>query len=233
MAKSTRRWIGLSTVMAAMATVALIAILPELGRSEESRARAWASRLTDASLREAASEVGAYSMAYRKALLGRLPASERAAIWRAHILAYLNSHPSLSRQARVTLDQIAAFTEPERFQRRSPDDLAALQRLSDTLKDEIGAEEAAVVLTMRNRADIPSVRSQVTTFLRQHFELHADDPSCDCSTESDWCYASLCASYTEPGVNCTWQSWGCGNIFWYKCDGQCCLPLPEGGWSCS
>lgn len=232
MAKATRGWLGLSGLMAALALLAIVAVVPELGRSQVDEAQAWALTLSDDSLMDTAGQLSNYPMEYRRALIPRLSADQQAMVWQSHIRAYMSVHPALSARALASLNQVLALVTAELLSQPEPADLAALSALTLDLREEIGDEEAAIVLTMRGPSAEPGVGARIVGFLRQQFVVSARSGDCQCSTESDWCSQSPCAGYLEPGVNCSYSSYGCGTFLLYPCDGRCCFPDPEGGWIC-
>lgn len=44
----------------------------------------------------------------------------------------------------------------------------------------------------------------------------SEGSDCDCSTKSDWCSGGSCG-----GPQCAFQSYACGTLYLYHCDGLC------------
>lgn len=229
MSKPTRGWVRLSVVLALTAICAVVVVVPELQRSDVADARAWAAGLSHDQRANAVEQIGSYTIVKRRALYTTLTMEQRAGLWTRNIREYQEAHPSLSAETQATLEALLAFTTPERFGQLDKSDDAAILALAKTLKAQIGAEAAQVVLTMPGGPPVSSSESFITTFLRRHFVVVARSRDCACSTASDWCGApDICMHYKQSGCSVPAHE-HCGTFYHYTCDGECCLPDPEGG----
>ncbi len=91
--------------------------------------------------------------------------------------------------------------------------LKALQELTVRAKNIFGLENARAILL---KIDNNSLDIVTRTGGGGGGEPQAD---CGCSQSNDWCQSpGKCES-----ERCTVSSWGCGTLWWYKCDGKCKL----------
>lgn len=48
---------------------------------------------------------------------------------------------------------------------------------------------------------------------------------CNCSIDDDWCPGPFGSCSTAE--KCKSTSWGCGLVFWFRCDGKCKLHIKK------
>jgi hypothetical protein len=193
--------------------------------SVQDAAHEWVANLTPDNLDAAASQVQAYPVAYRRAIMRALPAQARVVVWRRHIRDYIDAHPGLSPAAVAVLDEARDLITPELLSDPSSADRAQAARLGSELVALIGRDEAEHVLYRLGPRDGTFASREpfgerLANWVRGLVVAFARAESCDCAT--GWgCdgMGTYCRANTGCTVDTDWPM--CGWLWSETCDGLC------------
>lgn len=214
--------------------------------SIETRARNWAASRDSRFLEQVGVQLQEYPMAYRRALLGRLPPEKRAEALLQHVDAYVAGHPEL------TPEQQLVISDYRKLQgHRNADGSFMLPPDEEKESFEARARQAFsrdrfayLFLTFGppDREVREPLINQLAGWLAAHTVASADQPpDCDCNVAHDWCDdwhdidwhcgpgdASWCREHGPIWYDFT----GCGLGLVWSCDGLCLqdiIPPGRGG----
>lgn len=193
-------------------------------------ARAWAMRLSNDNLQDAALHIQTYPYFYRRAIMTALEPDTRAQVWRRYLTSYAASHPELDVTARALLTRAAAAMTPDVFDDNPPADRVAELTTVFNIGLTVFGRRTATDLFMRLGPDDSSyaalpLTERAANTVRHWVTTYARDADCECSTQfATSCDVSgasgdACAESTgcEPMV--TWPM--CGVAWAAPCNGTC------------
>lgn len=213
--------------LAVTAAVSLVAILgqPPVHAAEPcSEAAALARLAADRILAQqpdvpSYAEISHLDPLVQRELVARFTAEEKARFWRAHIESFLDLPLTTLQQDR--LHELAKSVTPEIFERAIAGGEAAI--LDDALwatgllSTAFDSDEVAAIAFNKQP---PRRRGSPVS---QMGEL----PTCSCSVnfgDDEECFGQFfyCTSSNPPITDCESQSFGCGYLWLFGCDGRCC-----------
>jgi hypothetical protein len=167
-----------------------------------------------------------FSVTYRRAIFGTLPADIKSRLWRQHFHVYLANHPNLAPAQIAIVREMHALASPEFFARRSDD----AKRNGAT--DRLRAEDDRRLAELEERAAELFSNHELTALMaylgpaeeeRQLQDSNNPLPmgiACECSTSSDWC----ASGYDCWHASCDVIRDACGSWWSYDCNGLCFRP---------
>jgi hypothetical protein len=227
MTKSTRRRVIACGIAVAL-TLPIESILLDAISTPDARqaVQEWAADLDQDRLDLAASQIKAYPLMYRKAIMRALGPGARANIWRKHIAEYVDSRPDLDPEAVALLETVLASVTPQLMGDASAADREEIGRIATELSGIIGREETEFVLYRLGPRDNEIARSleptsqRLANWVRGVLVALARADDCDCA--SSWgCdgYGTTCRTGTTCNVDNHWPM--CGWLWNDPCDGLC------------
>lgn len=227
MSPKIKRRVFLSVLMVTMLLPAEVVLLKALQASDDKvAADQWASDLDGSSLASASDSIQSYSLPYRRAIMGKLSAAQRAKVWRNHIDLYISGHPGLDRAALNVLKAAQdALTSTALGEKATVGERAALEEAGKQIDAALGEEEANYITrdlgprTTSLAAGEP-VLDRLASLVRNQFILMARLDSCECAADRD-CgyYVAYCTTSVGCEVDSDWPM--CG--YWWNspCNGLC------------
>jgi hypothetical protein len=223
----TKRRVFLSVLLVAMLLPAEVVLLKALQASNDKvAAEQWAAELDDATLDSAADSIQSYSLPYRRAIMGKLSAAQRAKVWRDHINQYIARHPGLDLAALNALKAgQSALTSTALGEKATAAERAALEDAGRQIDAALGEQEANYISRdlgprTTSLAGGEPLLDRLASFVRNQFIVMARLDQCDCAGDRDCGYY---VSYCDTGYPCqSDSSWPmCG--FWWNtpCNGMC------------
>ena len=230
MSPKTKRRVFVSVLMVALTLPAEVVLLKALqAPNDKVAADQWVADLSGTSLETAAKSIQSYSLPYRRAIMGELSPSKRAAVWRDHISQYLADHQGLDAAAVDALKSAqAALTPTVLGEKAKAAERAALEEAGKQIEAVLGAEEADYIardLGARGAtlASAEPFLDRLASVVRNQFILLARADNCDCAGDRE-CgyYVSYCSGSMGCDVDSDWPM--CG--YWWNspCNGLC-MPL--------
>lgn len=200
----------------------LIAIMAALGseafaqssQSCDAEAQAWVDQNLDA-LPQTLDELVMVPAPYRKAVYSRLAPEIKSNLWRAQLGAFLDTHPELSPAQKRALRDAIAFASPDTFRIGVIGDSPAARMLDQRARalhrrfvELLGAERARDLLASLGAGVDSATEREIGT---------EGEQECECADADAYCDDNF---HCDPG-GCTRQSFGCGTLGLYTCDGLC------------
>lgn len=116
----------------------------------------------------------------------------------------------------AVINELKAFLKPELYEQGSPLNLKALQYETEWKERALqvfSKDQLAYIFSFRTLSEFKTAISKTT--IKSSTRAGAED--CDCSTQSDWCSSGRSCG----GPACGFQSYACGTLYLYHCDGLC------------
>jgi hypothetical protein len=192
----------------------------------------WTATLDTAELRDAAAEIDAYPVQYRRAIMGALAPEDRSHAWRLFFDNYLAQHPELTDEQVAVIRDVHAVATPDAF--RVPMAADMKTRIGDVFAraqkvlGATAANELFVTLGPKQmqRASALPYRQQLADRVRSWRTVSADTTDCNCNIEID-----TCDLLPDPQFRCSELyicefdlSWPmCGPLWSWACTGWCKL----------
>ena len=213
-------------------TLPVEAILLPVARTPNAAAAAveWADALSADELRDAAMDLDAYPVVYRRSIMGRLDARDRADVWRAHVQKFLARERSLSQAQVEVLQRAIALLEPDAFTPPLSADLR--EQITEVFQDAIEllgpktANELFVTLGPKQllRASALPWTQQLADRVRSWRVAEAAPPDCNCNVDIDTCDISWdpwlqCSEMYSCDFDLDWPM--CGPLWSWACTGWC------------
>jgi hypothetical protein len=224
-AKTRRRVVG--CVVAIALTLPLESILLQAIATPNSKlaVRQWVASLSPEDLLSAAGAIESYPVMYRKEIMRALTPELRAYIWRAHIQAYIDTHPHLSSDAIPALEAALALITPDLFETGGSKRRAETALIADQISALLGRAEAEYLLYRlgpkdEQTASIEPLGMRLANYVRDMLVVLATADNCDCA--SGWgCdgYESACRTNGSCNPDTDWPM--CGWLWNEECDGVC------------
>jgi hypothetical protein len=192
--------------------------------SSQAGVRAWVSSLSADYLENAAAQIHAYPLIYRKEILRGLGGAARARVWTRHIARYRDNHPGLSPAAGELLDEAVSLLTPEFFSAPTSDQRAQAKRIGDQLVLLIGREEAEFLLYRLGPRDgtfasAEPLAERAVNWVRRMMTAFANAEDCDCSSDWGCGMSATCRTSTSCAPDSSWPA--CGWLWNETCDGLC------------
>jgi hypothetical protein len=188
-------------------------------------AQQWAANLTTDQLSSAATSIQSYPFLYRKAIMGRLPATTQSYVWQTFLQTYLSSNPNMNPDAVDALQQLLTFVTPDHFGRAATaSEQSAIQALAARVVADLGQDTAKSLLyylgpSQSSLSSAEPVMDKVANFLRDKVIVLARAGDCSCNTGFGCDGNTQCSS----GLGCSpisdWPA--CGWLWMQTCDGSC------------
>lgn len=165
----------------------------------------------------------------QKTIVPLLPAEEQAALWREHMVTFLQStsEPARVDAALEAVQMITAdlFTDSARSARESH--LERVAFIWHVLVAAVGESDAAKMGQLPSWGHWAPGSSAAAVG-----ESDSEVPLCQCNI---WwpedCGSSMSMACLDRNPDCEFRSWGCGFLWLDNCDGVCCLKR-GGGYLC-
>lgn len=191
----------------------------------------WVADRSAEELDEAALEIEAYPVTYRRAIMSRLGPEARSAVWRSRFQAYLDEHPTLNVTQRFILDEAIAIAGPEAF--TLPLSTELQQRLQQVFGEaqlhlEPGAAQELFVSLGPDQPKVASalpLRQRLADELRGWRAASATRADCNCNMDIDTCTVwpeeewLECSEQFTCEMDLTWPM--CGPLWSWACVGWC------------
>jgi hypothetical protein len=190
----------------------------------------WASELSVDELRDAAMEIDAYPVVYRRSIMGRLDPQDRADAWRAHAQRFLARETSLSPAQIDVVQRAIVLLEPESFTPPLSADVRA--RITAVFEESVTvlgpkmANELFVTLgpTQLTRANALPWTQRLADRVRFWRVSEARLPDCNCNVDIDTCDISFdpwlqCSEMYSCDFDLEWPM--CGPLWSWACTGWC------------
>ncbi len=200
---------------------------------------AYTASLSPDALQRAAADINAYPAMYRRAIMSELTPQERAEVWRAHLLRYLDSHPDLSpSQAAVVREAMTIVSASALVPSVAPDLREKIGRVFNAAVTELGpraANELFVTLgpaMPAGSSPLPLVQ-RLADRVRSWRVASAEVPDCNCNTTMDTCDLVpdpwlQCSELYDCNIDTSWPM--CGPFWSWACNGWCrIIRWPGGG----
>ncbi|HKO58929.1 MAG TPA: bacteriocin fulvocin C-related protein [Thermoanaerobaculia bacterium] len=179
--------------------------------------------------------VSAQTVSERRVVFRSVTPEMKAALWRAHVRHFLNSHPELSEAQRGVIAQFIAVIVPDLYRQR-PDDaewqaliglpFARMQQSASAILTPDLYREALATLGPAETDAAPAAQAAAKAATSRKAPLKTQPdycvgcwnaPDCECNMGDNWCgWGQTCA-----GDNCKSDSWGCGTMWQSICNGMC------------
>ena len=192
----------------------------------------WTAGLDTEELREAAAEIEAYPVHYRRAIMSALAPEDRSHAWRLFFDNYLVQHPELTDEQVSVIRDMQVVATPDAFRVPMSADLKA--RISDVFaraQKALGptaATELFVTLGPKQlqRASALPYRQQLADRVRSWRTVSADTSDCNCNIEIDTCDLlpdpwTKCSELFICEFDLSWPM--CGPLWSWACTGWCKL----------
>jgi hypothetical protein len=214
----TRRLVFFAAIALAISLPAESILLNALtGQSDAQVAEEWAADLSEAQVASAGDYLRGYSYPYRREILKRASANERARIIKAHIQSYIDANAGLDAEARDLLAAVQSAATPQALSKPSDADQLTIEALGDRVEQLFGHETAGYLLVWFGPketgflASRDPLRLKLGKFVRDNFAASADDmPVCDCvrtwgcSAEGYDCAESVSCRTDSEWPKCGW-----------------------------
>jgi hypothetical protein len=217
--------------VAALTVPAEFILVRAVATDAQSAARNWVAELGPESLDLAAGEIQNYPYAYRREILSRLPANQRADVWVNHIAAYRDSRPELTSEQ---VDALNAAIEAAKatFAAPGPVTRAATKVVGDRVKELFDADTADYLMHRLGNRNILMLASaapwhmRLSDYVRERFVVQADGAG-DCWCNADFGCDLMAMTWCDGAVSCTLdENWPACGWFWDEtCDGVCKLGI--------
>ncbi len=226
MTTKTRRRLIMCAAVVALTLPAESILLQAVATPDPAQAvNLWAGSLSGAGLDAAADRVQDFPFAYRKAIMGRLSAARRSAVWQHHIQMYIDHNPQLDPATVTALQAAKDAASSDAFDSPTTATRARVAAAAQQLQTLIGREDTEFLLFRLGPRDgtfasIEPISQKLANYVRQAFVALARADDCECNTDFG------CGGYTthcEGGTGCTPDtSWPmCGWLWNDPCDGEC------------
>jgi hypothetical protein len=225
--RKTKRRVFLSLLMVAMMLPAEVVLLKALQTpNDKVAADEWVANLDSTAVDSAASSIQSYSLPYRRAIMSKLNASQRAKVWRDHIDQYIAGHPGLDRaQLNALQAGQSALTSTALGDKATAAERAALEDAGRQIEAALGVEEADYIARYLGTKDTSLANAEplldkLANFVRNQFILMARLDQCDCAGDRDCGYY---VSYCDTSYPCqSDSSWPMCGYWWNTpCNGMC------------
>lgn len=209
-----------SLLMSVAVGFAFSAPLPQAGDNKQA-----AGRINEEAAR-IYNTLSSLSMDDRRVLFRGLTPEFKSALWRVHLKLYLSKHPDVTERQRETILSAIDLATPQLFEipQDSPEWQTKvnepLQRLTQQFLEVFAREVARELLAVlggpepKQEANPQLIKKTSLTF--KAISRSVQNPSCTCSTGSDWC-----SGETECWNDGCREAFGCGTLFVFRCDGRC------------
>lgn len=190
----------------------------------------WTAGLDADELRDAAAEIEAYPVHYRRAIMGALSPEDRSHAWRLFFDNYLAQHPELTDEQVGVIQDVHRVATPDAFRVPMAADLKA--RISDVFakaQKALGpaaANELFVTLGPKQlqRASALPYRQQLADRVRAWRTVSAETTGCNCNIEIDTCDLLpdpilKCSELFTCEFDLNWPM--CGPLWSWACTGWC------------
>jgi hypothetical protein len=187
-------------------------------------AQQWAGGLSVDQLSAAATSIQAYPFAYRKAIMGRLPAATQSYVWQSHIQSYLANNPNINPDAVDALNEVLTLLTPDHFGRPATDaERSEIQVLADRVVADLGQDTAKYLMyylgpAQSTVASAEPITDKISNFLRDKLIVLARAGDCSCNTGFG-CGGANCSGGSGCSPTSDWPA--CGWLWDQTCDGSC------------
>lgn len=234
MTASTRKRVIVALVAVALTVPAELVLLQALSTPDLKTAiTQWVASLDPVQLDTAASQVQAYPIAYRRAILRALHSDKRTRVIQRHIQSYIDAHPGLDASSLILLESAKAFVRADLFDLPTAADRASARALGEQAVTLLGREDAEYLFARFGPRDVKLLASaepvsmRLTNWVRGLFVAMADAEDCNCNTDFGCELNTYCKSGTGCTVDTDWPA--CGWFWMQDCDGLCRVGMPSGG----
>jgi len=231
MSPSTRRRLTMCLVIGLVALPAEAVLFPVAKTPDPGAAAVeWVADRSMTELELAASEIDAYPVVYRRAIMARLDPAARSETWRAQFRNYLTAHPELNDTQVFILHEAIELASPETFQPPvSPERQARLQQVFGEAQLHLGGDVAkALFVNLGPTTDIANalpLRQRVADRIRAWRTVTAGQGDCNCNPDIDTCTVWPESSWLECSelFSCEFDTeWPmCGPLWAWACTGWC------------
>ncbi len=189
MTAKTRRRVVACVVAVALALPAETILLQAIATPSTKKAvREWASALSPDALLKAGDSIQSYPVLYRKEIMRASTPARRVEVYRAHIQAYIDSHPGLDPTAVTVLQAAIGLLSEELFSKGGDKRRAETALIADQISAMLGRSEAEYLFYRLGPPDqqissIEPIGMRLANYVRDVFVALANAEDCDCSTE--------------------------------------------------
>jgi hypothetical protein len=224
--QAKRRVLVCLVVLAVTVPVEMVLLRALAAPDAREEVRVWVTSLSPGDLTAAAAEIQAYPLRYRKEIMRALPPAMRSATWRAHIAAYVQSHPGLDESTRIALEAAAAAASPEALSQPTTASRLQMRLVAEQLVALIGREDVENLLYRLGPKDgtfdsREPLSHKVAGFIRGLAVALARE-TVDCECNNEWgCddLGSRCSTAASCTVDEEWPA--CGWLWSDPCNGMC------------
>lgn len=198
-------FLQLGAGLAVAAGVIVAGATPAFAEKKCATAAAWVTKNKER-LPRTYDEFIEYPMAYRRAIFAALPATAKSMLWAEQLTRYQAANQLSPEQAAVIRTGQRLLRPALYEQAGNAEAKRGLEGLTETAVSAFGPKTGRALFGTLGPAD-PA----------QHSSRELPDNSCTCSTASNKCDND---TYCQSGF-CATSSWGCGDGWFYECDGLC------------
>jgi hypothetical protein len=190
----------------------------------------FAADLSSEELQHAASQIDAYPVIYRRAIMGRLDAQDRSETWRGQFRKFLAKERTLSPEQIAVVQRAIELASPEAFDPPLAADLK--QEITETFNDAVSllgskaANELFVTLGPKQltQANALPWTQRLADKVRAWRTAEAELPDCNCNPDIDTCDISWdpwlqCSEMFSCNFDLGWPM--CGPLWSWACTGWC------------
>ncbi len=155
-------------------------------------------------------DLSSFPVPYRRGIFNTHSAAIKSSLWKAHLVHYMETHPSLTEDQRNALEKAKSFVSEQLYTNSSAANVEATQQITNDIRNVFDAVESGAIF-----AQLGSSRS---------FDMPQANPLtefCNCSLQSDQCWIQGNYTCKYNVITCTWTGSGCGAFWTSSCNGYC------------
>lgn len=215
-----RHFLRLAGLGVAVSAIAGRTSLAQAAAADPSPAEKWV-QANRANLPQTYQAFGVHDLEHRRAIFNALPPQARSRLWGDHLQEHRGSLPKMSAEQNAVFDAFMELAgDSKTFAAPNTEETHhSLASLLERAVAAFGESDAAALFANLGP------RSASTSSDRPAHAHTAAASACECSISSPLC---LGGNRCYQGALGCYQENGCGALWWYICNGMCCMQTSQG-----